>query len=180
MTNKRKTRDDKKIGESESFADLISGVKPYSNRLNKNQTKITIRPKVKKHLPSQNNKIWDDYLPENELISYKRPGVQDRVTKRLKRGTYRVNAELDLHGLTLAEARVQLFQFLDNVQTQRTNCILIIHGKGLNSRSAKSVLRPHVRNWLTQDERTLAFTEAPKNMGAAGATYALLRGMKKL
>ena len=142
------------------------------------QIKKIKQSKINKNLPTNDAICWHDHLPATELLDYKKSGVQDRVTRRLKRGTYPVKRELDLHGLRLSEARICLSHFLNTAQEHRAICILIIHGKGLNSRSAKSVLRPNVRNWLSQDERVLAFTQAPKNLGAEGATYVLLRGAR--
>ncbi len=166
------------INRDESFAELIQGVVPYKKLVNQIQIKKIRQSKVKRRFPNDEAVGWDDYLPAAELLDYKKPGVQERVTRRLKRGTYPINRELDLHGLRLSEARVCLSHFLNTAQEQKAICVLIIHGKGLNSRSAKSVLRPNVRNWLSQDERVLAFTQAPKSLGADGATYVLLRGAR--
>jgi len=168
----------RQIRRDESFAELIQGVVPYKKTVNNIQIKKIKQSKIKRHLPTAETVSWHDHLPATELLLYKKSGVQDRVTRRLKRGTYPVNQELDLHGLRLSEARTYLYHFLNTAQESRTICVLIIHGRGLNSRSNKSVLRPNVRNWLSQDERVLAFTQAPKHLGAEGATYVLLRGAK--
>ena len=168
----------RQIERNESFAELIQGVVPYKKVASQSQIKKIKQSKIKKKLPTNTAICWHDHLPATELLDYKKSGVQDRVTRRLKRGTYPVKRELDLHGLRLSEARICLSHFLNTAQEHRAICILIIHGKGLNSRSAKSVLRPNVRNWLSQDERVLAFTQAPKNLGAEGATYVLLRGAR--
>ena len=168
----------RQIERNESFAELIQGVVPYKKVASQSQIKKNKQSKINKSLPTNEAICWHDHLPATELLDYKKSGVQDRVTRRLKRGTYPVKRELDLHGLRLSEARICLSHFLNTAQEHRAICILIIHGKGLNSRSAKSVLRPNVRNWLSQDERVLAFTQAPKNLGAEGATYVLLRGAR--
>jgi DNA-nicking Smr family endonuclease len=168
----------RQIRRDETFAELIQGVVPYKKVFNQTPIKKDEQSGIKRYSRDTEDVSWHDHLPTAELLHYKKPGVQDRITRRLKRGTYPVNEELDLHGLRLSEARTYLSHFLNTAQQQRTICILIIHGKGLNSHSAKSVLRPNVRNWLSQDERVLAFTQAPKHLGAEGATYVLLRGAR--
>ena len=178
MRKEKKTSNHVEKESSENFSELIRGIKPYGKIVNRTEVEKPKSPTVK-NKPIVEKKIsWSNNLHEKDLIEYKRPGVQDRVLKRLKRGTYPLNGQVDLHGLTLAEARIQLSNFLEEGQTQRPNCILIIHGKGLNSKNVKSILRPNVRNWLSQDERVLAFSQAPKDMGGEGATYTLLRGIK--
>lgn len=166
------------MGGDETFAELIEGVAPYKKLINQTPIKKVKQSKIKRASLETVVVSWHDHLPAVELLHYRKPGVQDRVTRRLKRGTYPVDQELDLHGLRLSEARTYLYHFINTAQQQRTICVLIIHGKGLNSHGTNSVLRPNVRNWLSQDERVLAFTQAPRNLGAEGATYVLLRGVR--
>ena len=60
---------------------------------------------------------------------------------KLKRGQYSLGAQLDLHGLTWAEARVTVHAFLSLVQRDRVHCVRIVHGKGNRSRHLGPVLK---------------------------------------
>ena len=97
--------------------------------------------------------------------------------RKLKRDQYPITREVDLHGLTINEARSILQEVLRSAQRDSITAILIIHGKGLNSTQGKSVLKPMVRSWLQQDERVLAFTDAPRKKGGTGAVYLMLRSV---
>jgi DNA-nicking Smr family endonuclease len=82
---------------------------------------------------------------------------------------------LDLHGLTSDAARVLLQQFLHHASTQNLRCVLVIHGKGMNSQAGVAVLKIRTRHWLMQHEAVLAYCDAPDNQGGAGAVLVLLR-----
>ena len=110
---------------------------------------------------------------------YHRPGLQNSVVRKLRRGQYPVQDELDLHGLTVSEAGVRLGNFLSYARGQRLSCVRIIHGKGLSSPGKSSVLKPQVARWLRAHEGVLAFTPARHNDGGSGAMYVLLRSRRE-
>ena len=118
---------------------------------------------------------WDFDRQTGESLAYKREGVQLQVFRRLRRGHWVVQAELDLHGCTREEARVELATFLARCLRQRLRCVRVIHGKGLGSRNREPVLRAKVAGWLAQREAVLAFCEAPPSDGGSGAVLVLLR-----
>jgi DNA-nicking Smr family endonuclease len=106
------------------------------------------------------------------------PGVDRRLAQRLHRGDYAVQAHLDLHGHTVEEAKVVVDQFLTSAYAAGQRCILLIHGRGLNSKDNKPVLKEQVRIWLSHGRLSrlvLAFATAPLTNGGAGAVYVLLR-----
>jgi DNA-nicking Smr family endonuclease len=103
------------------------------------------------------------------------PGVDRREIRRLRRGTYTVQARMDLHGHTLAEAAVSVHRFIERSRQTRHRCVCIVHGRGLNSPGGVSVLREPVREHLTRLPSVLAFCDAPQGDGGAGAVYVLLR-----
>jgi DNA-nicking Smr family endonuclease len=103
------------------------------------------------------------------------PGVDRRELRRLKRDGYAVEGRLDLHGMTLAEARAGVQRFLQSSRHARYRCVCIVHGKGLNSAGGASVLRDPVRELLMRATSVLAFTSAPPSAGGSGAVYVLLR-----
>src|SRR5262249_12473150 len=75
----------------------------------------------------------DPALASGDELVFHRPGIPSTVLKKLRRGQYRVQAEIDLHGMTVAEAKHALRDFLVNALTRELHCVRIIHGKGLRS-----------------------------------------------
>jgi DNA-nicking Smr family endonuclease len=116
---------------------------------------------------------------EPELIAadptlFARPGVADVTLRKLRRGQYRIQAELDLHGLTQAEAKVQLREFLITALQRNVRCVRIVHGKGLRSGPKGPVLRQLVNGALRRTSQVLAFASARQVDGGTGALYVLL------
>jgi DNA-nicking Smr family endonuclease len=87
----------------------------------------------------------------------------------------RVDDELDLHGLTIAEARPLLVAFLEHCRDTGARHVRIVHGKGLRSKNQEPVLKGRVATWLMQRSDVLAFCEAPPAGGGAGAVIVLLK-----
>ncbi len=110
----------------------------------------------------------------DELV-FARPGVQRRVLRRLGRAQYRIDGELDLHGLTVPQAHAEVNALLRRAGDHRPRVVRIVHGKGLRSRHGRSVLKPHLDCWLAHAEAVLAFCSAPPHDGGTGAVYVLLR-----
>lgn len=125
-----------------------------------------------------NGRLEGFALPDHgcgdELV-FARPGVQHRVLHRLGRGQYRIDGELDLHGLTVPEAHVEVNALLRRARAHRPRVVRIVHGKGLRSRHGRPVLKPHLDRWLAHAEAVLAFCSAPPHDGGTGAVYVLLR-----
>jgi DNA-nicking Smr family endonuclease len=106
------------------------------------------------------------------------PGVDRRLAQRLHRGDYAVQAHIDLHGHTVEEAKVAVEQFLTAAYAAGQRCVLLIHGRGRNSKDNRPVLKEQVRIWLSHGRLSrlvLAFATAPLTNGGAGAVYVLLR-----
>lgn len=121
----------------------------------------------------------DDWQPDDipeagEGTWYARPGLQQNVQRKLRRGQFSIAAELDLHGMTVPEARAELLQFLAFAAQQRSRCVRIIHGKGRRSRH-KPVLKEKVDIWLRQIDEVLAYCSARPHDGGTGALYVLLK-----
>ncbi len=113
---------------------------------------------------------WDP----GEVVQYAVPGLQHAVMRKLRRGQFRVAAELDLHGYTVAGARERLSGFLRWAQRDRMTCVRIIHGKGNGSAHRGPVLKRKVITWLTRRDEVLAFCSARRVDGGTGAVYVLL------
>ena len=105
-----------------------------------------------------------------------RPGLQQKLVKRLRRGQIPIAAEADLHGTRLHEARVLLEGFLRDCRTEGLRCVRVIHGKGLGSRDGRAVLKWEVDRWLRGHDGVMAFCTAQPRHGGTGAVYVLLKG----
>jgi DNA-nicking Smr family endonuclease len=114
-------------------------------------------------------------LETGEELSFARPGLQHTVLRKLRRGQYSVEKELDLHGLTVEEARQALAAFLHHCTAGRLRCVRIIHGKGNSSFNKQPVLKGRVNHWLRHRSEILAFCSARPVDGGTGALYVLLR-----
>lgn len=117
-------------------------------------------------------------IQPGDMLSHARPGVQHAVLRKLRRGQYRIEAELDLHGHTAEEARHELVAFLDRSTRAGLRCVRIIHGKGLRSANTGPVLKTRVAHWLGQRAEVLAYCSARPVDGGTGALYVLLRGRR--
>lgn len=95
--------------------------------------------------------------------------------KKLRRGHWNIQAEIDLHGMTSDEARARFIEFLEESKNLGLRCVRIIHGKGFGSRNQEPVLKLKVTSWLMQRDDTLAFCQARPIDGGSGATIVLLR-----
>jgi DNA-nicking Smr family endonuclease len=115
------------------------------------------------------------YGEAGDTLTFRRPGVQDSVLRKLRRGQYRVEAELDLHGLTVAQAKEALRDFLEGMFRAQARCVRIVHGKGLRSGHRGPVLKNAVNALLQRTDAVLAFCSARPVDGGTGAIYVLLR-----
>jgi DNA-nicking Smr family endonuclease len=109
----------------------------------------------------------------DELL-FRRAGVSETVLRRLRRGQYRVEAEIDLHGMIVPEATAQLADFLRQARARDLRCIRVIHGKGLRSGTRGPVVKNTVNALLRRCDPVLAFASARPVAGGTGATLVLL------
>jgi DNA-nicking Smr family endonuclease len=119
-----------------------------------------------------------DIADTDEYIEGLAPGIDRRLLKKLRKGDYALQAHLDLHGLTSDEARREVERFLGAALLTGKRCVLIIHGRGLNSKEGIPVLKERLKSWLTRGKiarHVLAFATARPADGGAGAVYVLLR-----
>ena len=115
-------------------------------------------------------------LETGEEANYVRDGFPNDLTRRLRRGQWVVQSELDLHGATREMARELLADFLRECAYHGWRCVRIIHGKGLGSKNREPVLKIKVRLWLAQRDQVLAYCQAPPVQGGGGALLVLLKG----
>lgn len=108
-------------------------------------------------------------------LEYVAPGIQNRLMRRLRRGTVPVQAVLDLHGKTQAEAYTLVGAFIESSIARGFACVRIIHGKGFRSGPGGPVLKVAVARWLSRRSDVLAYCSARPVDGGTGAVYVLLR-----
>jgi DNA-nicking Smr family endonuclease len=114
-------------------------------------------------------------LDTDEALSFARNGIGPDTLKKLRRGHWVIQAQLDLHGMRRDEAREALAEFLRGATRRGLRCVRIIHGKGLGSVNKEPVLKHKVRNWLVQKEEVIAFCQAKAADGGSGALVVLLK-----
>lgn len=113
-------------------------------------------------------------LDIDEHLSYRATGIGPDVTRKLRRGDWTIQAQLDLHGLRTEEAREHLGEFIREARKQGLRCVRVVHGKGLGSPGKTPVLKGRVQGWLAQKKDVLAFVQARPAEGGAGALVVLL------
>ena len=109
-------------------------------------------------------------------------GLDSRVFQKLKHGRISFESHIDLHGMNLEQAGLALIDFIREQYMKGSRCVLVVHGRGMNSPQGRSVLKHEVQRWLTRDPLrrvVMAFVTAMPRHGGAGAIYVLLRKYKK-
>ncbi len=113
-------------------------------------------------------------LDADDLLSFRQDGIGVDITRKLRRGDWSIQRQLDLHGLRRDQAREQLVCFIREAQQQGIRCVRVVHGKGLGSPGKTPVLKSRVHSWLAQMKAVLAFVQAKPVDGGAGALLVLL------
>ncbi len=173
-----------------AFRQAMAGVRPLKQEARitpakKKTTAVTRRNKEQATLSQDQNVFtFSDPVDLREVQSeenlfFARAGIQQKVAKRLRRGEYPPEDELDLHGYTVNEARTALADFIDNCKKQYIRYVRIIHGKGFRSEDKIPVIKTHVAYWLPQHPDVLAFASCLAKDGGSGALYVLLRSAKR-
>jgi DNA-nicking Smr family endonuclease len=126
-------------------------------------------------LPADESASAADTVTGDEALSFQRAGVRIQVMRRLRRGFYPIDDELDLHGLSQPSARGRLAEFIARSRDRGCRCVRIIHGKGHRSGARGPVLKIAVNLWLRRLPDVMAFVSARAMDGGAGAVYVLLR-----
>ena len=113
-------------------------------------------------------------LDTDEALSFRRPAMGPDVIRKLRRGGWAIQAQLDLHGLRREDARDALVAFIKDAKKMGWRCVRVVHGKGLGSPGKTPVLKGRVQSWLIQKTEVLAFVQARPAQGGAGALVVLL------
>ncbi|MDD9173254.1 MULTISPECIES: DNA endonuclease SmrA [Aliivibrio] len=113
-------------------------------------------------------------LQPDDVIEYKRDGMQDGVYRKVRLGKYDIQARLDLHKRTLKQARDEILHFLKQCQKMDIRFAVIVHGKGAKS-NPPALIKSHVAQWLPQIKEVMCVHSAKTQHGGTGAVYVLLR-----
>jgi len=118
---------------------------------------------------------WDSGLETGDELNFLRPGLPAITLRKLRRGHWVIQDEIDLHGLTVPQARELLALFLAASLRRGLRCVRVIHGKGLRSKNREPVLKKKVARWLMQRDEVLAYCQARRTEGGGGAVVILLQ-----
>ena len=158
------------------FRAAVGAVKPLAE-----QNRITPQPPPRKPSlrppapPPVVPDMLSDFAAENVADEFLSNGLSRTTLRKLRRGTWPIQDSLDLHGNHTDAARMLLQEFLHEAAQRNLRCVLVIHGKGLNSQGGEAVLRKLARNWLAQHPHVLGFCDAPPKHGGSGAVLVLLK-----
>jgi DNA-nicking Smr family endonuclease len=111
-------------------------------------------------------------VESGDELTYRAAGVGEAVIRQLRRGHFRVDRELDLHGFTAAGAHAALSAFLASALAMDARCVRIIHGRRSGPRGP--VLKNMVSKVLRRTAAVVAFASARPIDGGTGALYVLL------
>jgi DNA-nicking Smr family endonuclease len=117
----------------------------------------------------------DPVRESGDALLFRRPGISEQVFRRLRRGQYRVDQEIDLHGLTAQQAEIALRDFLAECLHHEARVVRVIHGKGLRSGHRGPVLKQLASSYLQRVGAVLAFASAREVDGGSGAILVLLK-----
>jgi len=152
-----------------------------------------IAPYRKPADPTPRQRLLDDQRVMEELLAesdesasfesgdelkFLRSGFSNRLLKKLRRGDYAIQDELDLHGYVAGEAKQETHAFVNACAKDNIRAIRIVHGKGRNSAGRKPVLKNMLIGWLSKNQHVIAVVSTPANDGGTGAVYVLLDKMK--
>ena len=165
--------------EKQLFADAVGQVKPLvidTVRLIKSGHKSNTSLKNDQAYNKANKAIaqfhfsdeFEPNLNKQGPMKYVREGVDSFEVKNLRRGYYRPDLILDLHGLDQHQAKKELAALLFACQKEHAQCICVVHGIGSH------ILKNKVPHWLVQHPDVMAFHQAPLEWGGNGAILALI------
>ncbi len=174
----------KQEAERHLFALAVGAVQPLPDRKQARLHSVPAEPVARQFQQDEAEALRDSLsdgfdvgslLETDEALSFRRPGVGPDVTRKLRKGDWTLQREIDLHGLRSDEARVALADFIREAHRQGLRCVRVVHGKGLGSPGKTPVLKNKVHSWLVQKNQVMAFVQAKPAEGGAGALVVLLR-----
>jgi len=158
------------------FRAAVGAVQPLARQNRVESPKPTRKPLFRPSAPPPAiPDTLSDFVTGDTPDEFLGNGLSRMTLRKLRRGTWPVQDRLDLHGHHSDGARKLLQEFLHEAMQRELRCVLVIHGKGLNSQSGEAVLRKLTRHWLTQLPGVLGFCNAAPKEGGSGAVLVLLK-----
>jgi DNA-nicking Smr family endonuclease len=173
----------KREAEQQLFARAVGAVSPLPDRKQGRLARAPAQPVPRQFQQDEaaalRDSLSDEFdvstlLDTDEALSFRRPGVGPDITRKLRKGDWTIQREIDLHGLRSDEARMALAEFIREAHRQGLRCVRVVHGKGLGSPGKTPVLKNKVHSWLVQKQQVMAFVQAKPAEGGAGALVVLL------
>jgi DNA-nicking Smr family endonuclease len=175
--------------DAQAFRAAVADVRPldYAPRADHAKPKPRVRRRAAASQPQDLDAampliaVADDGAPASSpvagesVLGFQRAGVRTQEMRKLRRGLYPAQDQLDLHGLNQSAARDRLADFIVASRDAGHRCVRIIHGKGYRSGARGAVLKTAVDLWLRRHLDVLAFASAKAIDGGTGALYVLLR-----
>ena len=167
----------------DEFRRAVEGAKPLRQEPRAPEEKPRPKPRARFTKADERNVLAESLHDDIDTIEhgygaalrFHRQHVGRRTMRKLQRGGYSVQAEIDLHGMTLEEARPALSDFINYSASQGKYCVRVVHGKGLGSGHRGPVLKNAVNRWLRKWDCVLAFVSTRQVDGGTGAVYVLLQ-----
>lgn len=164
--------------DAELFRQAVEGTVPLppSDRVSPAPPPRRVTPRTTPTAaPAIADHLSDHGAGDAPLTEFARSGISRMTLRKLRRGNWPVEDNLDLHGLSSEAARQLLLQFLHEAMTRNLKCVCVIHGKGDRADGGEGILKSRTRHWLTQCAEALAFCEPPARGGGSGAVWVLLK-----
>lgn len=170
--------------DQQLFQEQMQNVTPLQHEIRAQLEKVPIEPlpfkRIADDIQVMHDSLSDEFdveslLETDDTLSYRVPGIGPDVVKKLRRGYWTIEAEMDLHGYRRDEARNKLNEFIQHAYKNAIRCVRIIHGKGLGSPGRVPVLKSYVLSWLVQKNEVLAYVQARAADGGSGALVVLLK-----
>jgi DNA-nicking Smr family endonuclease len=165
--------------ETDLFRQALEGVTPLAppDRITPTTKPRKIPVRTSNDSTAASDTLSDHGAGDNAITEFLRPGLNRLTLRKLRHGDWRIQDELDLHGLNSDAARKLLAEFLYGAAQRGLRCVNVIHGKGWRSEGRDGILKVLTRHWLAQHPQVLAFCEAPPQAGGGGAVWVLLKAI---
>lgn len=174
----------------DSFASAVQDIRPMPQDKANIRTKASIKKRSDRTYHRQQATIDTtsstdglstesvDIVDSDQALLFSSQGIQLKLLKRLQKGHIPWEQGIDLHGLTIDQARDQLSDFIQICFHQHCYVALVVHGKAHSHTGSVPMLKSYCNDWLRQLPQVLAFSSAQAKDGGTGALYVLLRRKK--
>jgi len=175
--------------KTNSFLEEMKDVAPLSqDKVVHSRTSSTSDDSInyRRKAASKKVSVYENFLTDGdvepvepqEVLSFKISGIQPNVFKNLKQAKYKFDYHLDLHRMSVSQAREAVYKLISSAEVEDLRCFLITHGKGERSKHPAR-LKSYVNHWMKQIDQVVAFHSAQPHHGGTGSIYVLLKKTKQ-